>query len=76
MTAGPSEVNVVWPKGYTVRGDAKSFEILDGTQKVVARSGTSFTMGGGGVDRFLDTWTGRDCLNGTSLWMVGSVPAS
>jgi hypothetical protein len=70
---GQSNVTLVWPRGYTVRGDSKSFEILDSTNKVVARSGTPISMGGGGADDFKDTWTGRDCAADGPLWMVGTI---
>ena len=73
--AAQSDVVLVWPRGYTVRGDSTSFEILDAANKVVARSGTPITMGGGGADRFQPTWTGRDCATGGALWMVGGISA-
>jgi hypothetical protein len=75
-SAGNPAVTLVWPHGYTVKGDAKSFEILDGTNKVVARSGVPLTIDGGGADRFKDTWTGRDCAGDGHLWMVGTIHAS
>lgn len=56
--------------GYTVQGDSKSFEVLDASKNVVARSGSPFAIGGGGVDSFQDTWTERECAKGI-LWMVG-----
>ena len=62
----------VWPKGYTVKGDSKSFEVLDASKNVVARSGSPLAIGGGGMDSFKDTWTERDCAKGT-LWMVGQI---
>jgi hypothetical protein len=68
-----SDVALVWPRGYTVRGDSKYFEILDAGNKVVARSGTLITIGGGGADHFMDTWTGRDCATNGHLWMVGGI---
>lgn len=68
-----SDVTLVWPRGYTVRGDSESFEILDAANKVIARSGTPITIGGGGADRFQDTWTGRACATNGPLWMVGTV---
>lgn len=73
---GDTAVTLVWPHGYTVKGDAKSFEILDGTNKVVAQSGVPLTIDGGGADRFKDTWTGRDCAGDGPLWMVGNIHAS
>ncbi|WP_427888806.1 hypothetical protein ACQHIV_36070 [Kribbella sp. GL6] len=69
---GKPSVTLVWPRGYTVRGDAKSFEILDSGGHVVTRSGVPITIGGGGADHFQATWTGRDCLAG-HLWMVGNI---
>ena len=73
--AGQSVVTLVWPRGYTVRGDSQSFEVLDAIGKVVARSGVPVSMGGGGADRFQNTWTGRGCATGGHLWMVGGISA-
>lgn len=73
-TAGDTVI-LVWPRGYTVRGDAESFEILDGGKNVVARSGTALGVGGGGIDKASDTWTERDCASGGKLWMVGKIDA-
>lgn len=67
-----SAVTLVWPRGYTVRGDSRSFEILDGAN-VVARSGVPLNIGGGGADNLEDTWTGRDCARDGQLWMVGHI---
>ncbi len=72
---GQSRTTLVWPRGYTVRGNAQSFEILDGPNHVVAKSGIPLDIGGGGADRFKDTWTGRDCVGGP-LWMVGNISPS
>lgn len=63
---------LVWPEGYTVSGDSKSFEVLDGNEKVVARSGTALAIGGGAVASVDDAWGEQDCATG-SLWMVGEV---
>ncbi|MEV4266836.1 hypothetical protein [Kribbella sp. NPDC049584] len=71
--AGQSMVTLVWPRGYTVRGDSQSFEILDAIGKVVARSGVPLSIGGGAADRFQNTWTGRECATGGHLWMVGTI---
>jgi hypothetical protein len=73
VRAGRSDTTLVWPRGYTVRGDSQSFEILDAANKVIARSGTPITIGGGGADRFQDTWTGQACATNGPLWMVGTV---
>lgn len=70
-TAG-DPVTLVWPRGYTVRGDSESFEVLDADKNVVMRSGSSFAIGGGGADSFKDTWTERNCVKG-QLWMVGTL---
>lgn len=69
----PTAVTLVWPRGYTVRGTAQSFEILDQAHNVVARSGVPLDIGGGGVDHFQPTWTGKDCATATGLWWVGHV---
>jgi hypothetical protein len=74
--AGKTAETLVWPRGYTAKGDAESFQILDGTNKVVARSGVPLTISGGGADAFKDTWTGRDCAGDGPLWMVGNIHAS
>lgn len=65
-------VTLVWPQGYTVKGDSKSFEVLDAGKNVVARSGSFLGVGGGGADSFKDTWTGHSCAKG-KLWMVGAI---
>ncbi|KRE68599.1 hypothetical protein ASG92_01675 [Arthrobacter sp. Soil736] len=70
QTAG-DPVTLVWPRGYTVSGDSKSFEVLDASKKVVARSGSPLAIGGGGADSFRGTWTERGCAKGR-LWMVGA----
>jgi hypothetical protein len=75
VKSGEATLTLVWPRGYTVRGDSKSFEILDGDKNVVARSGTTLAISGGGVDNFQDTWTERDCASGSKLWMVGKIDA-
>jgi len=64
-----SMFSLVWPQGYTVRGDSKSFEVVDANKNVVARSGTSLKVGGGLVDAVSDSWTESSCAKG-SLWMV------
>lgn len=71
-TTGDSVTTPVWPQGYTVKGDSKSFEVLDASKNVVARSGSPFAIGGGGAGSFQDTWTERGCAKGT-LWMVGAI---
>ncbi len=70
-TAG-EPMTLVWPQGYTVTGDSKSFEVLDAEGDVVARSGIALSIGGGGVDSVDEAWSGRDCVTGR-LWMVGTV---
>src|SRR5688500_5489147 len=62
-TAG-DQVTLVWPKGYTVEGDAWSFAVLDASKNVVARSGLPLAIGGGGADSFNDTWAERGCAKG------------
>ncbi|MEU8224791.1 hypothetical protein [Kribbella sp. NPDC048915] len=66
------QVTLVWPRTYTVRGDAKSFEILDGANNVVARSGVLLNIGGGGGG-LRDNWTGLQCATGGSVWLVGEI---
>lgn len=66
-------VTLVWPRGYSVLGESKSFEVLDGDKNVVARSGATLAIGGGGADAFQDAWTERACAGGGNLWMVGNV---
>ncbi|NUR94278.1 MAG: hypothetical protein HOV67_03355 [Kribbellaceae bacterium] len=70
---GAESVTLVWPRGYTVRGDAQSFQVLDSGNQVVAQSGVRLTIGGGGADNFHVTWTGKDCAGNGRLWMVGHV---
>lgn len=63
----------VWPLGYSVTGDTKSFQILDGNGAVVATSGTTLSIGGGGADRVEQGWTEPGCSAGKRLWIVGVV---
>lgn len=67
-----SVVTVVWPRGYTVRGDSKSFEILDPAKKVVAGSAQRVELGGGAADQIEHTWTNTDCATGRQLWLAGT----
>jgi hypothetical protein len=71
-SAGQEPVALVWPRGYTVRGDSKSFEILDGPDHVVARSGVPLSIGGGGAT-LIDSWPNADCARDGRLWMVGAI---
>lgn len=73
-TAG-RPVTLVWPKGYTVRGDSESFEILDGNKKVVVRSGSPFSIGGGGVGAVSEEWAEGDCAKDV-IWMAGALAES
>jgi hypothetical protein len=74
--SGRSAGTLVWPRGYTVRGTSESFEILDGSGKVVARSGVLLNIGGGGGVRVQDSWTGLDCVGNGAVWMVGEIDAA
>lgn len=68
-------VSLVWPEGYTVSGDADSFEILDAEGEVVARSSAALDIGGGGASSTEDAWDGLDCATGR-LWLVGGIRPS
>ena len=68
-------VTLVWPEGYSVSGDAESFEIRDADGEVVAQSGAALDIGGGGVDSAKEEWDGLDCAT-ESLWMVGGIRPS
>ncbi|NIK54681.1 hypothetical protein [Kribbella shirazensis] len=67
--SGGSATTLVWPRGYSVRGNSESFEILDGANEVVARSGVLLDIAGGGVGS-KDTWTGQDCVGNGPLFLV------
>jgi hypothetical protein len=71
VKSGEAKLTPVWPRGYSVRGDSGSFEVLDSEKNVVARSGVTLTIGGGGAETFHDTWTQGGCAGGGKLWMVG-----
>ena len=73
VKADTSTVTPVWPRGYSVRGDAGSFEILDATNAVVARSGLVLTIRGGSADPVGDAWTERGCISAGAPWLVGGV---
>jgi len=61
-------VTVVWPLGYTVRGNSTTFDILDADGEVAASSGATLAIGGGVVDATSDTWHELECATGT-LWL-------
>ncbi|MFD5276115.1 hypothetical protein ACFWIX_01005 [Pseudarthrobacter sp. NPDC058362] len=66
-------VGLVWPLGYTVQGDAESFEVLDADKNVVARSGSPLAIGGGGVGGVVqDNWAERDCAK-DRVWLIGNI---
>lgn len=64
----------VWPKGYTVTGDAKSFAVLDADGRTVAKSDVPFSMGGGSIPDADSGWTNVGCVpDSGNIWMVGKV---
>lgn len=65
-------VTLVWPQGYTVRGDAASFEVLDASNTQVIDSGSTLAIGGGVADTVNHAWSGSECATGM-LWMVGEI---
>ncbi len=67
-----SKVTLVWPDGYTVRGDPASYEILDRSGEVVAKSGEELAIGGGGGDATDRSWGNSGCIAG-QIWIVGRV---
>lgn len=69
---GGDAATLVWPAGYSVRGDAESFDVVDAGGSVVASSGQDLEIGGGGADSADDAWGNIDCVSGT-IWMVGGV---
>jgi len=71
QTSG-SRVTLVWPDGYSVRGDSASYEIVDRNDNVVAKSGEDLAIGGGGTDASDDSWGNVGCVEG-DIWVVGVV---
>lgn len=71
IVSGPkgSQLTLIWPTGFTVRGDRKSFEVLNEKGEVVALSGVSFNVGGGGAQDF----SGWDCVRQYGLAIDGKV---
>lgn len=67
-------VALVWPKGYSVTGDAKFFDVLDTDNNVVASSGENVSLGGGGGSAS-SAKTEPDCSTGTP-WIVGTITRS
>jgi hypothetical protein len=65
-------VTLVWPMGYSVRGDADSYDVVDGNGDVVASSDQALSIGGGGVDAGDPAWGNASCVDGV-IWMVGHV---
>ena len=73
VVSGPkgSQLTLIWPTGFTVKGDRTHFEVLDDKGEVVAVSGVPFNVGGGGAqDGF-----GRDCVRQYSLAIDGKTQA-
>ncbi|MDO5864878.1 MULTISPECIES: hypothetical protein [Paenarthrobacter] len=66
---GSEVYTLVWPQGYSAKGDGKAFEVVDADKHPVVRSGSEFELGGGLVDSPRDNWTQKDCAKGT-LWLV------
>jgi hypothetical protein len=66
------DTTLVWPAGYSVRGDTTSFLVIDGDGNVIARSDQSVEIGGGGVDMSDEAWGNVDCVSG-DIWMVGDI---
>ena len=62
----------VWPLGYSVRGDSESFEIVDASGGVFARSGVLLNIGGGGAAS-QSAAAASACTAGRPQWLVGSV---
>ena len=48
---------VAWPAGYTARRNGSEVDVLDGEGRVVATTGNSYTLQGGGSAR--DDWPER-----------------
>lgn len=73
VTAAEDEnMTLVWPAGYSVRGDAESFAVVDGDGNVVAKSGQALEIVGGAADSPDEAWGNGDCVTGT-IWMVGGI---
>jgi len=66
-----TRVTLVWPDGYSVRGDSASYEVVDGDGVVIAKSGEELAIGGGGGTTD-DSWGNADCIVG-EVWIVGAV---
>ncbi|AMB40768.1 MULTISPECIES: hypothetical protein [Paenarthrobacter] len=66
---GSEVYTLVWPQGYSAKGDGKAFEVVDADKHPVVRSGSEFELGGGHVNAPRDNWTEKDCIKG-SLWLV------
>jgi hypothetical protein len=71
-TADGGEATVVWPRGYSTRGDDDSFEVVDAAGNSIADAGTTLNFGGGGVDDAEDGWGNVDCVV-HPIWMAGTV---
>ncbi len=64
-------VTLVWPDGYSVTGDAASFDVVDGNGATIARSGVELHIGGGGGSS-TSVQGNPDCA-GETVWLVGAV---
>jgi hypothetical protein len=65
------QVTLVWPKGYTVRGDSASFDVLDAGGSPVVTSGDIVSLGGGGVSA-VTAAGGAHCID-DQIWVVGEI---
>lgn len=74
--AGNSSYVLIWPHGFTVRGEGKEIQVLDGDGDVVAVVGEAIKVGGGEATlEIVEQYTGNvfpDGLTGP-YWIVAEV---
>lgn len=75
LTTEGDPVTLVWPEGYTVRGSAAFFEVLDASGALVVDSADAFAIGGGVPNAVTDAWRDGDCATG-ALWIAGPLSAT
>lgn len=73
---GTRVLTPAWPRGYQARATAAGFEVLDAGGSVVAVSGRSVGVSGGGVAPVPSNWTDVACATGHKVWAVGTVTPS
>jgi hypothetical protein len=74
--SGSSSYVLIWPCGFTVRGEDEEIQVIDGDGRVVAIEGEAIRVGGGETTlEIVETYIGKtlpdDCTG--PFWIVSEV---